>query len=114
MTTTALSIRTLRAAAAKFDDYDFIEGASSIELALRKPPLTISITVPLEVFEWYVDVTEPSTRLEAHDWYDYAGYESKRDEDLDREMAQDLAEFLGNILERPLRMRASGNKSRAV
>jgi len=114
MTGTVQSIRALRAAAAKFEDYNFIEGTSSIELVIRKPPLTINITVPLEVYEWYVDVKESSTGLEAHDWYDYVGYESNREEDLDRAVAQDLTEFLENILVRRLRMRESGNKSHAA
>jgi hypothetical protein len=114
MTPTTESIRALRACAARFEDCNLVEGKSSIELVLQNGDLTISVTVPLEVYEWYVDVKDTSTALESYDWYDYAGYESNRGEELDRAMAQDLTQFLENILVRPLRMRASGNKSHAA
>jgi hypothetical protein len=114
MTPTTQSIRALRAFAARFEDCNLVEGKSSIELVLRKGALTISVMVPLEVYEWYVDVKETSTALQSHDWYDYAGYESNRGEDLDRAMAQDLTQFLENILVRPLRMRESGNEAHAA
>jgi len=76
--------------------------------------LTITITVPLQVFEWYVDAKGDGTGLEAHDWYDYAGYESDGNEDLDHAMAEDLTRFLENVLTRPLRMREPGSRLRAA
>ena len=73
---------------------------------MRRTDLIITITVPREVEEWFVDVEEPATGLKARDWYDYAGYESRGSQNLDREMAEDLKSFIENLVGKPLRIRA--------
>lgn len=74
-------------------------------LVMRKNKLTFTITLAGKVMEWYVDVKDDESGLEAHDWYDYGGYEPIQSEAIDRDMANDLLRFLQAIVERPLRFR---------
>jgi hypothetical protein len=114
MALTTESLAILRSYCGKFGDCSLVEGRNAIELVVRKTNLRITITVPIDVHEWYVDVKEGGTALEARDWYDYAGYESSDDKDLDRDMAEDLRLFLENISANPLRMRNADPKKRHV
>jgi hypothetical protein len=115
MTTTTESQRVLRASAAKIEHCRLAEGENAVELVMRRGGLIITITVPREIEEWYVDVEDPGTGLKARDWYDYAGYESGESKDFDFEMAEDLKSFIENLVERPLRMRdANPRRSRGV
>ena len=94
----------LRTFASKVAECNVVEQQNAIELVVRRNGLVITITVPHEVFEWFVDVEDRAAGLKAHDWYDYARYESGRASNFDREMAADLRSFIENIAERPLRM----------
>jgi hypothetical protein len=114
MPATTRSVQALRAYASRFKDSRLNERSNSIQLVIDKADISITVTVPFHVCEWYVEAKENRTGLEASDWYDYAGYESAGTSDLDSAMAADLSRFLGHILEHPLRMRQSGDKAQAA
>jgi len=115
MAATPESQLVLRASAAKIENSCVIEGQNAVDLVMRRADLIITITVPREIEEWYVDVQDPGTGLNAQDWYDYAGYESGGSQDLDREMADDLKSFIENLVGRPVRMRgAKAGNSRGI
>jgi hypothetical protein len=115
MAATTESQLVFRTSAEKIENCRFVEGQNAVELVIRRAGLIITITVPREIEEWYVDVEDPGTGLKARDWYDYAGYESVGNKDFDRDMAEDLKSFIENLVGRPLRMRdANTRKSRGV
>jgi hypothetical protein len=110
MATTTKSQGLLRSYVGKIQDCSLVEGPNAIEFLIRRIGLTIRITLPNEVQEWFVDVEDPSTGLKSHDWYDYSGYESRTSEELDRDMAQDLKSFVENLSTNPLRMRIADRR----
>lgn len=105
MATNTESQSLLRSYVGTIQDCSLIEGENAIEFLMRRIGLTISITLPKEVQEWFVDVEDASAGLKAHDWYDYSGYDSRESEELDHEMAEDLKSFVENVSTNPLRMR---------
>lgn len=115
MNASTQSQHVLRTAAERIEGSRLVEGQNALEFVVERVGLIISITVPRAVQEWYVDVEDPSARLKASDWYDYAGYEASAGADLDREMAKDLESFIAKLIDRPLRMRnVDVRKARAV
>jgi hypothetical protein len=63
----------------------------------------ITITLPETALEWFVDVVDTQSGLRVSDWQDYVGYGASYPEQLDREMAGDIARFLDSLLTRQLR-----------
>lgn len=106
MAETVEAQKVLRDYAARTSDCVVVEGQNQIQLVTKKDGLSIRITVPRLVHEWYVDAEELSTGLKAEDWYDYAGYGESKDTDFDRDMADDLKSFLEGVAGRSLRMRS--------
>lgn len=76
----------------------------SVVLSLRQTGLIVTVTVPLAVLEWFVDVSDCTSGARVQDWCDYEGYDSTPREELDRDMAEDLDEFVGQLLRRDLRI----------
>lgn len=105
----------LRSYVGTSQDCNLVESRSAVEFRIRRGGLTISITLPNDIQEWFVDVEESGTGAKARDWYDYAGYDSSGSEALDLDMSQDLKAFVENVLRNPLRMRiVDRQKARAV
>lgn len=105
----------LRSYVGAIPDCSLDEARSAIELLMRRHGLIIRITLPNDVHEWFVDVEDPGSGLEAHDWYDYSGYERRGTEQLDQDVADDLRSFVENVSTSPLRMRIVNQKAaRAV
>jgi hypothetical protein len=95
----------LRSYVRMIQDCSVIDNQNAIEFLIRRGGVTVSITLPNDVQEWFVDVGDSTTGAKARDWYDYSGYDQRGSEELDRDMAQDLRAFVENVLKNPLRMR---------
>jgi len=65
--------------------------------------ISVKVTVPDEVLEWFVDVHQ-SGQLVAQDWCDYCGYDQTPIEDLTRDMAEEVDQFLARLLATKLRV----------
>lgn len=77
-------------------------GAKTLEY--RQPGITVRITVPDEVLEWFVDVLDGAATVVVQDWSDYDGYSSPSRERCAELMASDIVEFISNLLSRDIRM----------
>ncbi len=73
------------------------------ELELARDGVMVRVTVPDNVLEWFVDVTE-SDCVVAQDWADYEGYDDTPPEALAVSMTEDIAEFLEKLLQCDLRL----------
>jgi hypothetical protein len=103
-------LEELRSQCEKFSNCDVVDAGTATKLVIRYATFIVAITMPWGVHEWYVEVREQGTDLEASDWYDYDGYELIHDKDVDHHMANDLRLFLDNMRTRPLRMRVTDQK----
>ena len=73
------------------------------ELDLTRGGVTVRVTVPDDVLEWFVDVLEGNA-LVAQDWMDYQGYGDTPQEALAQSMTSDISEFLEKLLQCDLRL----------
>ena len=78
----------------------------AVELSLHRSGLHIAVSVPLTVREWSVEVLDRSSGARVEDWCDYDGYDTSAAEQLDRDMARDVDNFVERLLERELRLTA--------
>lgn len=97
MVTNTESQALLRSYAATIPDCELVELQGAIELRIRRGGVTIVITLPNDVHEWFVDLQDVASGLKHHDWYDYAGYDASTSEEMDRDMADDLRSFVENV-----------------
>ncbi|MEM7165836.1 MAG: hypothetical protein AAF581_10250 [Planctomycetota bacterium] len=73
-------------------------------LVLVRDSITITITAVPSVVEWHVEVADAAAERDPiHDWCDYVGYDATPRDDLTRDMATDLRDFLDCLIARPLR-----------
>jgi hypothetical protein len=79
------------------------EQAEALTLTIHRGSISVLLTVPKSVLEWFVDVRDEATARSVTDWCDYAGYDDTPDAQLSSDMADDLQSFVGRLLERPLR-----------
>ena len=79
-----------------------ISGAAKV-LEAKRGGLTIRVTVPDDVLEWFVDVVD-GTAVVLQDWWDYEGYDDTPKEALAQSMASDIDDFLVKLLERDIRL----------
>ena len=82
----------------------------AVVLTLQRDSIRVTVTVPLLVREWFVDVSEASTGAKIHDYCDYDGYDEIDLGKLDADMARDVEEFVEKLLQRDLRMAADGKR----
>ena len=77
-------------------------------LVLRRDQVTVTVTVPHEVLEWFVEIGDDDGHA-AEDWVDYAGFDDTPPGQLSQNMANDLREFLLAITSRSLRLTPRSN-----
>lgn len=79
-------------------------------IVLSRPDISVAITIPDEVLEWFVEVTQLDQVI-ATDWCDYVGYDDTPPPDLGRDMANDIDRFVKSLLGCELRVSSVGKKS---
>lgn len=85
-----------------FNEYSVLE--------ITRCGLTIQITVPKTVLEWFVEVFEDDA-VTVQDWWDYEGYDKTPRDKLHNSMHSDIKEFVTSLLTRNIRL-ASCNQMR--
>src|SRR5262245_11812926 len=86
---------------------------AALTLTLVRNPVSITVTVPKTVREWFVDAVD-EFGASASDWRDYDGYDGSLPEQLGRDMAADIATFLDALLVSELRLRPGSGPERCV
>ena len=79
-------------------------------LEVKRGRMTIRVTVPNNVLEFFVDVLDGATVVVQY-WWDYEGYDDTPREELAQSMASDINEFVANLLDRDIRFAAVSVKS---
>ena len=75
----------------------------SLELTLVRGDIEVRVLVPENVLEWFVDAKPRSARSGASDWFDYEGYDETPFSQLEQDMAEEMATYVTQLLERDLR-----------
>lgn len=67
--------------------------------------MKITVTIPRDVLEWFIDVQCPVTGKElTSDWADHYATDGETDEELRDERREEILSFLATLLEQPLRL----------
>lgn len=66
-------------------------------MKVKRGEITIAVTVPFDVLEWFIDVMDGQTVV-VHEWSDYEGYDDTPKEDLARSMESDVDGFVSKLL----------------
>ena len=75
----------------------------ALELKFARGDIEVKVLVPESVLEWFVDVEQPSSGSRVSDWCDYEGYGSTPSAKLEADMAEEVAAFVNQLIERDLR-----------
>jgi hypothetical protein len=75
----------------------------ALELTLVRDDVEVRVLVPEAVLEWFVEAERPASGSKASDWCDYEGYDDTPVADLVQAMAEEVATFVNQLIERDLR-----------
>ena len=75
----------------------------ALNLTFLRGDILVSVVVPESVLEWYVEVERRGAKSRATDWCDYDGYDDTPITELERDMADDVAAFVNQLIGRELR-----------
>lgn len=75
----------------------------ALELTVLRGDIAVRVVVPEAVLEWFVDVEGPNSGSRASDWFDYEGYDDTPRSELEEVMAEEMAGFVTQLIERDLR-----------
>jgi hypothetical protein len=78
-----------------------------VVLRVSRPPVNLALTVPDDILEWFVSVSNSETSGTVEDWVDY--YDDPRAQ-LQAEMASEIISFARNLADRPLRFSGSSDR----
>lgn len=96
----------------KENSFELVNAATSQIATINLPnTLKIEITVPNDVFEWYVDVYNSDGIMLTSNWYDH--YDDKK-ENLMIEMRDSIAEFIHAVTKNDSRIVAKQNSSGSI
>ena len=84
-------------------DVSVCDSGQARVLNLERGGITIKVTVPFDVLEWFVDVMDGQTVV-VHEWADYEGYDDTPKEELARSMESEVEEFVSKLINRDIRL----------
>jgi hypothetical protein len=84
----------------------------ALELTLVRNDIEVRVLVPESVLEWFVDAEDRISGAKVSDSCDYAGYDDTPDGELETDMAEDVAAFVNQLIERNLRCEQDSKRSR--
>lgn len=84
------------------------EAPGHVKLNIVRLGVSLSVLVPRDVLEWWVEVSDIATGAIVEDWYDYAGHDTSSTQTLSENMRTDVLSFVENAVARPLRMVRNG------
>lgn len=87
----------------KRPDVGVVDEEHSWRIHVSKGPFLVTVTVPHDVFEWFVHAKDRKSGQEVwSDWIDYEGYDNTSKIELESEMAGDVYKFVDQVSKRPL------------
>src|SRR5262245_10683149 len=86
----------------------FSEARGHGALSVVRGNISLSILVPRNASEWFIEVSDSSSGTRIEDWCEYAGHESTPPEELSANMRVDVLNFVRALLARPLRFGEGG------
>jgi hypothetical protein len=89
---------------------EIFEGAEHVQLLIKRSGLSVSLTIPRSVLEWFVDVHDADGVCLIKDWLDYAGYDATPESQLAEDMRDEVLRFVDRLLDRNLRL-VQGHRS---
>jgi hypothetical protein len=84
------------------------EAPGHVTLNIVRVGVSLSVLIPRDVLEWWVEVKGTPSGVTAEDWCDYEGYDANSERQLSEDMRADVLSFVENALVRPLRSAAAG------
>lgn len=84
-------------------DVNPTEAVEHVRVDVCRDEVTLSITIPISVLEWWVEATEIATGRSVQDWCDYEGYEESSIKSLAADMSADVEAFITHVLSRRIR-----------
>lgn len=76
-------------------------------MRLHNSGFSIEITVPFDVLEWFINVSNMECATSVNWWCDYCGYNKTPQKELVSEMASDIDRIVCGLATRRLRMLSS-------
>lgn len=73
-------------------------------LQFQKNGIDVTVTVPFDVLEWFIDASEVGSVAATDWWCDYSGYDDTPHEGLASTMSSDIEELVSGLLVRRLRL----------
>jgi hypothetical protein len=86
------------------------EGVEHVQLLIKRSDLSVSLTIPRTVLEWFVDVHDRDGVRLIQDWVDYAGYDATPESRLAEDMRREVSAFVKRLLDRNLRLTNGGRR----
>lgn len=80
----------------------------AVTLSLHSATLQVTLTVPSSLLEWSVAATDRRSGANVEDWCNYSANDVKAADQLDRDMAADVARFVASLLHSELRIAKRG------
>lgn len=84
------------------------ETPGHVKLNIVRSGIALSVLIPKDVLEWWVEVNDTASGAMIEDWCDYAGYDATPARALSEDMRIDVLSFVENAVARPLRIVANG------
>jgi hypothetical protein len=75
----------------------------ALHLTIQKHGVSVKVLVPDSVLEWFADAEPLEGGSKVSDWCDYEGYDNTPVAELEHDMAEDIASFVNQLIERDLR-----------
>lgn len=85
-------------------DVTLAEAPGHVKLNIVRSGISLSVLVPRDVLEWWVEVSDTANGAKIEDWCDYAGYDATPARALSEAMRADVLSFVENAVARPLRI----------
>lgn len=90
------------------NDVRITDERAAVLCRLRSGAVEVTLTIPHQVLEWWIEARQAGERHHVQDWCDYAGYDDSSEELLAKEMKADVLAFVDAAMSRPLRFAADG------
>src|SRR5688572_19776039 len=76
------------------------EEVEHVQLLIKRSDLSVSLTIPRSVLEWFVDIHNADGVCLIEDWLDYAGYDATPESQLAEDMRDEVLRFVDRLLDR--------------
>ena len=85
------------------------EAPGHVKLNIVRPGILLSVLIPRDVLEWWIEVSDMASGAKVEDWCDYAGYDASTKQEPSEDMRTDVLRFIENVVARPRRVTQDGH-----